>query len=118
MDTYKYKPVISLLARWEKINKYKHSKHCHYQQKHILLFVILVLGMLGREPRIVLYQLSQVMAEKKKEPLYQVGGWVNGRIAIAVVSSYSQIIHVCWLPSPLREREPDWDPESGIRLAG
>ena len=22
------------------------------------------------------------------------------------------------LPSPLREREPDWDPESGIRLAG
>ena len=30
-DTYNYEPMTSLLARWEKINKYKHSKHCHYQ---------------------------------------------------------------------------------------
>ena len=29
-DTYKYEPMKSLLARWEKIKKDKHSKPCHY----------------------------------------------------------------------------------------
>ena len=32
-DTYKYKPIKSLLARWEKIKKDKYGKHCHNQRK-------------------------------------------------------------------------------------
>ena len=47
-DTYKYEPMTALLARWEKINKYKHGKHCQDQQKHFLPFVFSVDGMLGR----------------------------------------------------------------------
>ena len=61
--------------------------------------------------------LSQFIAEKREEPRLQVQGWVNGRIAIAVAKLYSQMIRVAWLPSPLREQELDWYPESGIRLA-
>ena len=30
-DTYKYEPMIALLARSENINKDKHGKHCHDQ---------------------------------------------------------------------------------------
>ena len=36
-DTYKYDPITSLLARWEKIKKEKHGKHCHNQQKYFRL---------------------------------------------------------------------------------
>ena len=39
-DTYKYEPMTSLLYMWEKINKYKHGKHCQDQRKYFrrLLF--------------------------------------------------------------------------------
>ena len=33
-DTYKYEPIISLLTRWKKIKKDKHSKHFNDQRKH------------------------------------------------------------------------------------
>ena len=57
------------------------------------------------------------MEEKREEPLSQVQGWGNGRIAIAVAKSYSWMIRGDRFPSPLQEQEPDWDLESGIRLA-
>ena len=63
-------------------------------------------------------QLSQVMSEKREETLSQVQGRVSGCTAIAVARSYSQMIRGAWLPSPLREREPGWDPESGIGMVG
>ena len=37
-DTYKYEQMTSLLARWEKINKDKHGKHCHNQRNFFCLF--------------------------------------------------------------------------------
>ena len=45
-DTYKYKPMTSLLARWENIKKDKHSKHCHSQRKKspFVLSVDVILG--------------------------------------------------------------------------
>ena len=66
--------------------------------------------MIGREALVVLSRLILVMVEKSEEPLSQVREWVNRRIAIAVVRSYSQMIRGSRLPSPLREQEPDWDP--------
>ena len=81
-------------------------------------FVLSVDGMLGRESLVVLSQFSQVMAEKREEPLSQVRGWVNGRIAIVIVRSYSQMIRVSQLPSTLREREPGWYLELGIGILG
>ena len=73
--------------------------------------------MLGREALFLILQFSQVMAEKRAEPLLQVQGWENGLIAIAVARSYSRIICGARVPSLLWEREPDWDPESGIKFA-
>ena len=57
-DTYKYNPMTSLLARWEKIKKDKHGKHCHDQQKHFSLFVISVDVMLDSKALVVIYKLS------------------------------------------------------------
>ena len=106
------------LARWEKIKKDKHSKHYHDQRKHFSPFVLSVDGMLGREALVVHSQLIRAMSEKREEPLLQVRGWVNGRITITVAMSYSRMIRKACLPSPLQEQDLDWNPESGIVLAG
>ena len=74
--------------------------------------------MIGREALVSLPQLSQIMAKKRKDPLLQVRGWVNIRITIAVVRSYSRMIRGARLPSPLQEQDPGWDTESVIGLAG
>ena len=74
--------------------------------------------MLGREALVILSQLSQFMADKSEEPLLQVRGWLNRRIAIAIVSSYSWMFRGDRLPSPLREQETGWDPELGVGISG
>ena len=53
------------------IKKNKHGKHCHDQEKYFSPFVLSVDRMLGREALVILYQLIQVMAEKREEPLFQ-----------------------------------------------
>ena len=108
-DTYKYDSMTALLARWEKSKKDKHGNHCQNQRKMFLTFVNSVEGVLVMESLVVLSQLSQVMVEKREDPLLQIQEWVKGCIKIAVARSYSRMIRGARLPSPLREREPDWD---------
>ena len=50
---------------------------------------------------VVLYNLSQLMAEEIDEPIFPVRGWINGWIAIAVVRSYYRMTHRVHLPSTL-----------------
>ena len=116
-DTYKHKPMDKLLARWEKRKKDKHGKHCHEQQRYFSPFVLSVDEMLGKEALVVLASLSRIMAAKMDEPILHVRGWINGRIAIAVVRSYSCMIYGDRLPSSLRDWELDWNPGSGLGLA-
>ena len=78
----------NLLDLWDKENKYKQVKHCHEKWKNSP-FVLLLNGMLGKEALAVLTNLSQLMAEKLKEPISHIRGWVNVCIKIAVASSYS-----------------------------
>ena len=54
------------------------------------------------------------MADERDDPLSHIRGWINVQIEIAVARSYSRMIRGARLHSPLRNREPDWDPESGI----
>ena len=76
-DTYKYDPMTSLLARWENIKNYKHGNHCHEQRKRFSSFFLSVDIMIGKKARVVLYQLSQIIADNREEPLSQVQGWVT-----------------------------------------
>ena len=92
MDTYNHEPIDKLQDHWENQNKYKHDKHCTYQWNLFSQFFLSVDGMLGKEDLFILTNLSRIMAEKLKEPILQVCGWVNGRISIMVVMSYSHMI--------------------------
>ena len=108
--------MAEILSWWEKIKKYKHGKNYHDQQKKKSTFVISVNGFLGREALVVLANLSRLMAAKMDKPISHVRGWVNCQIKIAAARLYSQMIHIDQLPSPLRYREPYWDPASGLIL--
>ena len=77
-DTYMYKPMTSLLARWENIKRYKHGKHCYAQRKHFSSFVLSVDGMVVMEVLVVLSQLSRFMAEKKGRTSFASTGLVKG----------------------------------------
>ena len=57
------------------------------------------------------------MVAKLEEIISHVRGWVNGRITIGVARSYSRMICGARLPSPLWDREPDWDLGPGLVLA-
>ena len=80
-------------------------------------FVLSVYGILGKDVLTVLTILSQLMAEKIKEPILHVHGWINSSIAIAVVRFFSPMFRGARHPSTLRDREPDWDPGLGLGLA-
>ena len=72
--------------------------------------------MLGMEALVILSDLSQLMAEKLKEPNSHVRLWINGQIVITIARLYSRMIHGACLLSPLRDWDPDWDPVSVLSL--
>ena len=79
--------MYKLLVCWDKINKGKHVKHCHEQQKHFYLFVLSIYCMLGKEDLVVLANLSGLMSTKMGGPIFHVRVWINGRVAIEVARS-------------------------------
>ena len=58
----------------DQVNKDKHGKNCHNQQKHIPPFVLSIDGMVWREDLVALAQLSQNMAEKMNETILHIWG--------------------------------------------
>ena len=57
------------------------------------------------------------MAAKMDEPISHVRGSINIQITIVVAILYSHMVRGDQLPSPLWDREPDWDPELGLGMA-
>ena len=81
------------------------------------MFVLSVDGILGKVAQVVLATLSQLMAAKMEEPISYLKGLVNSRIEIAFARFYYQMLHRDRVPSPLRNRDPNWESVSGLVLA-
>ena len=54
----------------------------------ISLFVIYVVGMIGKEALFVIANLSQIVAAKMEEPILHMRGWVNSWITITFMELY------------------------------
>ena len=115
-DYYRFEPMAALLACWEKIKKDKQIKY-FLNKRGGHPFVLSVNGILGMEALVVLANLSQVMAAKMEKHILHTQSCINGRFATAVARYCAQMIRRYQLPSPLQDRELDWDPTSGFRLA-
>ena len=100
-----------------KRKKDNHVKHFHEQWKNIFPFVISFDGMLVKEVLVILANFSGLVATKMEEPISHARIWVDFRIAMTVARSYSRMIQVSCLPSPLQDRETDWKSGSGLVLA-
>ena len=74
--------------------------------------ILSVDGVVGKDSQVVIAALSRLIAANMKEPISHIKGWVNSWIAISVVRLNSRMFHVYQVPSPLHNREPDW--ESGL----
>ena len=72
-------------------------------RNYFLGFSLSVDDMLWKDALDAIMYLRQLMAEKLKEPISDIRGWVNGQIVIAVARSYSHMICGARLPSPLRD---------------
>ena len=81
------------------------------------MFFLSVDWIMGKEEILVLSTLSQIMAAKMDKPISYVTGWVNVRIAIVVVRSYSRVLRGAQSPSPLRTQEPECASISVLGLA-
>ena len=79
-DTYKHKPIDKLVTRREKEKKDKHGKNCHEPRRKFYLFFLSVDFMVDKKALVVFSNLSRLVAEKLREPISHVRGWVNGRI--------------------------------------
>ena len=110
-DYYKYEPMAALMDWQETIKKYNQSKHFHNQREHFYPFYLSVNRILGKEDLVALAQSSRTMAAKMDKLISHVRGWINSQIEIAVARLYSQMTRRARLPSPLRERELELDPE-------
>ena len=60
--------------------------------------------------------VGRLMSKKLEERISHVCWWVNGWVTIEFLRSYSRMIRGDPLPSPLKDREPDWDPILGLFL--
>ena len=59
----------------------------------------------------------QLMTVKMEEPIPHMQGWVNGRITIAIVRYHSPMICGACPPTPLHNRELEWESGLGLGLA-
>ena len=48
---------------------------------------------MGKEDQVLLATLSRLVAAKMEEPILHVKDWVNGRITLSVVRSYSRVLY-------------------------
>ena len=64
--------------------------------------------MVVKEALVALATLSELMSEIFEEIILHVRGWVNNRIEIAVVRSYSCMICGASLPSALWDQDLEW----------
>ena len=79
-------------------------------------FPLEVNGMIGKKDLVLPTNFSRIMAEKHKETISHVHGWVNGQILLAVTRLYSLMIRGAHLPILLWDREPEWDSGLGLGL--
>ena len=85
LETWNTEIMENILPPWVKLKEDKHGQHFHDQRKHFSLFFLSVDRMMEKEAQVVLANLSLLMTAEIYEPIFYTEGWVNRRIAIAVV---------------------------------
>ncbi len=86
------------------------------QRRYFAPFLVPTDGLLGREAKALLKNLSARLAEKWDKPYSQVCGYVNARMRIAIVRDTHLCLRVSRVPTSQMSRRPQWEDKAGLGL--
>ena len=105
-----------ILESQEKSKKTKYLEPCFQQNRSFTPFVVSSDGLLGREARSLLKQLSLRLADKWQKPYSVVAGIVRSRMSIAIIRASHQCIRGSRIPFRSISRRIAWEDGSGTAL--
>ena len=108
--------MSSLLDRWRRVKSTSTVSTVRSKGNIFIHLFSPLIGSLGKRPRSCSKYLSRLMAKVLEDPISHILGWINGWIFISVARLYLRMLCGACLPSPLWEREPEWELGSGMVL--
>ena len=115
--SYRSRPPEKVLAEHERAKKRKYLEACQAQRRDFTPFVVSADGLLGKEAKTLLRQLSSRLAEKYEKAYSQVCGFVMARMSIAIVRATHLCLRGSRIPTRAMSRhQPLWEDGAGISL--
>ena len=109
-----------MLELHEDEKRKKYAKKCFELRKNFSPFVTSTDGMIAKEAKAVLKNISVRLAEKWDIDYAQVRGYVNAKISIAIVRAAHRCLRCSRIPSTRITRttlgEKPWDDGAGMGL--
>ena len=105
-----------VLESQEKSKKMKYLEPCFNQRRSFTPFVVSSDGLLGREAKNLLKQLSLRLADKWQKPYSVVAGIVRSRMSIAIIRASHQCIRGSRISFRSMSKKIVWEDGSGTGL--
>ena len=90
--SYRKRDPMKILELQEKEKKKKYLEPCLNQRRSFTPFVVSSDGLLGREAKLLLKQLSKLLVDKWQKPYSVIAGIIRSRISIAIIRASHQCI--------------------------
>ena len=114
--SYRTRNPYSVIKSQEAEKKKKYLRLCLEQRRTFVPFVVSVDGIIGREGRSLLKQITLRLADKWKKPQSVVAGIVRSRMSFAILRATNYCIRGSRTPFHKVSREIQWDGGSGTAL--
>ena len=107
---------MKILESQEKEKKKKYLEPCLNQRRSFTPFVVSSDGLLGREAKLLLKQLSKLLVDKWQKPYSVIAGIIRSRISIAIIRASHQCIRGSRISFRDISKQIKWDDGSGSGL--
>ena len=114
--SYRDREPDKVLQSQEREKKKKYLNNCLQQRRTFTPFVVSSDGLLGREAKSLIKQLSVLLTEKWNKPYSVVCGIICSRISIAIVRASHQCIRGSRIPACSMSKQIQWEDGGGTGL--
>ena len=114
--SYRKRDPMKILESQEKEKKKKYLEPCLNQRRSFTPFVVSSDGLLGREAKLLLKQLSKLLVDKWQKPYSVIAGIIRSRISIAIIRASHQCIRCSCISFQDISKQIKWDDGSGSVL--
>ena len=115
--SYGLRDPEAVLRSAERAKKRKYLQACLDQRRHFTPFVCSVDGLVADEAKAVMKRLAGRLASRWSQPYSQVCGFLNARVAVALVRATHRTLRGSRVPaSRISVRRPQWEDGAGLHL--